>query len=256
MSVIPHRISRLGWRRQLPDIRDHVFSVPRVSELPRHINLSATIGPVWDQGDAGSCTGNGIAAAIKYDRVKSGETPDFVPSRLMLYYDGRAIEGTQDSDAGASIRDVVKAAAAQGVCPESNWPYDLNNLTTRPSRSAYDAGATHRVTGYQSLAQNLDSMKATLASGFVFVFGFTVYQNFMTSQMANLGLMSMPSGRTEGGHCVCAVGYNSRNYIMCRNSWGPDWGDRDFPGHFWMPAAYIINPNLAADFWVINAVLA
>ncbi len=258
MSATPHRIACLGWRRQLPDIRDQVFTVPRVTALPSHVNLSAKIGPVWDQGEAGSCTGNGTAAAIKYDRVKAGEAPDFVPSRLMLYYDGRLIEGTQHTDAGASIRDVVKAAATTGVCPETDWPYNLNALTVRPLSTAYAAAAAHKVTSYQALQQSLTAMKQTLAAGYVFVFGFTVYSSFMTERMATTGMMWLPQpgDRAEGGHCVCAVGYNSHNpsYIMCRNSWGHDWGDPDYPGHFWMPASYITNPNLASDFWVIRTV--
>jgi C1A family cysteine protease len=254
-TATPHQIKRMGWRRQLPDVRDHVFSA-YVTTLPAHVDLHAMIGPVWDQGEAGSCTGNGTAAAIKYDRVKSGETPDFVPSRLLLYYDGRQIEGTQGTDAGAAIRDVVKAAATSGVCPETDWPYDLNALTTQPSTEAYAAASPYKVSSYQALQQNLSTMKSTLAAGYVFVFGFTVYSSFMTDRMATTGLMWLPQSgdRAEGGHCVCAVGYNSKNYIMCRNSWGTGWGDPDYPGHFWMPASYITNPNLASDFWVVQTI--
>jgi C1A family cysteine protease len=249
----PRRIAGFGWKRQLPDIRDHVFSVPRVAALPRHVDNHTLIGPVWDQGQAGSCTGHGTAAAIKYDHVKAGQVPRlYSPSRLMLYYDGRLIEGSEGSDAGANIRDVVAAAAAQGVCDEALWSYDLSILTIPPNAAAVADAAKHKVTNYAALAQDINAIKQTLASGYVFVFGFTVYQSFDSAQ--NGGLMLMPSGSVLGGHCVCAVGYNSKNYIMCRNSWGPGWGDPDYPGHFWMPANYITNPNLCSDFWIIRAI--
>lgn len=255
-DLIPRRIAGLGWKPQLPDIRDrdYAFQVPRAAVLPTHKDLHAIIGPVYDQGNAGSCTGNGVAGAIAYDRAKAGETPLFTPSRLMLYYDGRVIEGSAGSDAGANIRDVVKAAATLGACDEKLWSYDLSILTIKPNAAALADGAKHKVTAYQSLTQDINAMKQTLAAGFCFVFGFTVYSSFMTSRMATTGLMWLPQSgdRAVGGHCVLAVGYNSKGYIMCRNSWGADWGDPDTPGHFWMPASYITNQNLASDFWVVR----
>ena len=54
--------------------------------------------PVYDQGQLGSCTGNAIAGAVQFDREKQKLKPDFVPSRLFIYYGERVIEGTVDSD--------------------------------------------------------------------------------------------------------------------------------------------------------------
>jgi C1A family cysteine protease len=55
-----------------------------------------------------------------------------------------------------------------------------------------------------------------------------------------------------GGHAVMCVGYdNAKGLFKIRNSWGADPGDG---GYFYMPYAYVTDPNLAADIWVINAV--
>jgi C1A family cysteine protease len=35
------------------------------------------------------------------------------------------------------------------------------------------------------------------------------------------------------------------------NSWGTGWG---LKGFFALPYAYVTNPNLASDLWVVNAV--
>jgi C1A family cysteine protease len=212
--------------------------------------------PVWDQGNAGSCTGHGSAAAIAYDRAKDGESPPFTPSRLMLYYDGRAYEGSTSHDAGAMIRDVVKGAANMGVCDENYWPYQLSRLTTQPSSAAYAQAAKHKVSAYYAVSQDINTLKATIAAGYVVVFGFTVYSNFESSAVDHTGLIPMPAGNNIGGHCVCLCGYSSRNYFLFRNSWGTSWGDPDFPGYGWMPAAYVTNPNLASDFWVVKTIAA
>ena len=49
---------------------------------------------------------------------------DFMPSRLFIYYNERAVEGTIASDSGAMIRDGIKSVAKLGVCDETVWPYD------------------------------------------------------------------------------------------------------------------------------------
>ena len=61
-------------------------------------------------------TGNAIAAAIEFDLLKQ-KLPDFMPSRLFIYYNEREIEGTINEDSGAMIRDGIKSVNKQGVCP-------------------------------------------------------------------------------------------------------------------------------------------
>ena len=61
-------------------------------------------------------------------------------------------------------------------------------------------------------------MKAVLAAGFPFVFGFTVYESFESDAVAKSGMVEMP-GETEsvvGGHAVMAVGYDDCGR---RDSW-------------------------------------
>ena len=222
--------------------------------MPTHTTAAVHLmPPVYDQGRAGSCTGNATAGALAYDWRRQGNAP-FLPSRLMLYYDGRALEGTQDHDSGAAIRDVVRGSASPRVCDEAAWPYDLANLNVRPSQAAYGS-IHHRAAVYEALpSQDIETIKQVIAAGYVVVFGFTVFASFMTAQVARTGLVPMPSGNVEGGHAVVACGYNSRDYVLFRNSWGTGWGDPDIPGYGWMPSAMISNPDMAADFWIIQTV--
>src|SRR5215472_16166590 len=93
--AMSRRMRGLGWVRDLPDPRDRMYSAPLglLQQLPPSADLRSQCPPVYDQGRIGSCTANAIAGAIQFDRRKSGENPDFVPSRLFIYYNERAMEG-------------------------------------------------------------------------------------------------------------------------------------------------------------------
>jgi C1A family cysteine protease len=201
----------------------------------------------------GSCTANAIGGAIEFDRMKQS-LDDFVPSRLFIYYNERVIEGTVNADSGAQIRDGIKSVASLGVCPEPEWPYDITKFTQKPPAQAYTDAATDRAVSYQSLVQDLNQMKGCLASGYPFVFGFTVYESFENATVAQSGHAPMPapSERAIGGHAVMAVGYEDANqWFVVRNSWGPKWG---LAGYFTLPFAYLIQSGLSSDFWTIRIV--
>jgi C1A family cysteine protease len=201
----------------------------------------------------GSCTANAIGAAIEFDRLKQ-KLSDFVPSRLFIYYNERVIEGTVSSDSGAQIRDGIKTVASLGVCPEPDWPYDITKFTQKPPAKAYADAVADRAVSYQSLVQDVNQMKGCLASGYPFVFGFTVYESFESAAVASSGNAPMPapSERAIGGHAVVAVGYEDANqWFVVRNSWGTNWG---LSGYFTMPYAYLIQTGLASDFWTIRIV--
>src|SRR5258708_29232337 len=115
---------RFGWIPDRPDHRDFGYAAPGsvLRKLPLKVDLRPQCPRVYDQKQLGSCTANAIAGAIEFDRMKQGEAA-FVPSRLFIYYNERAIEGTILSDSGAAIRDGVKSVANQRDCPETEWPY-------------------------------------------------------------------------------------------------------------------------------------
>jgi C1A family cysteine protease len=53
-----------------------------------------------------------------------------------------------------------------------------------------------------------------------------------------------------GGHAVLGVGYSDKQKrFIVRNSWGTGWGKQ---GYFTIPYAYLANPDLADDFWVVH----
>ena len=255
-SIRIRKTKRYGWIPDIPDQRDYLYAAPPafLRALPPKVDLRKKCPPVYDQGQLGSCTANAIAGAVEFDQMKEQLPQVFLPSRLFIYYNERVIEGTIDTDSGAMLRDGIKTVAKQGACPEPMWPYLINRFKTKPSTACYTEAAKHTAVSYQRLVQSLTQMQGCLASGYPFVFGFTVYESFETDAVARTGHVPMPeSGEVVlGGHAVCAVGYDmAQRWFLCRNSWGIKWGMK---GYFTIPFAYLTDSDLSADFWTIRVV--
>jgi|ERR1035438_2359758 C1A family cysteine protease len=261
------RIHHYGWKPDLPDHRDLTYAVPHATAtaLPSKIDLRPTCPPVYDQGQLGSCTANAIAGAIEFDQKKQAK-PEFTPSRLFIYYNERVMESSSPTvDGGAQIRDGVKSVASLGVCKETSWPYDDTNtdpapcttckFAQKPTAACFTEALQYKITAYQRLnSAVLNTLKGCLASGYPFVFGFTVYESFESQAVAKSGIVPMPAPKEKmvGGHAVLAVGYDdSTSQFIVRNSWGVGWG---LQGYCMMPYSYLINGQLADDFWTIQTV--
>ncbi len=255
----PRRTRGFGWVPDLPDHRDFLYAAPTpvLHTIPAKVDLRPGCPPVYDQGDLGSCTANAIAGAIEFDQKKESQTypTPFAPSRLFIYYNERTIEGTVAQDSGAQIRDGIKSVATLGACPEDkDWPYDITKFADAPPAGAFADAASYKIKTYQRLIQDLNTMKGCLASGYPFVFGFTAYNSLQTPAVQQTGQIPMPTTQDQviGGHAIVAVGYDdaTRTFTI-RNSWGAGWGDA---GYGYMPYSYLLERNLASDFWTIRSV--
>ncbi|MBX7046971.1 MAG: C1 family peptidase [Ignavibacteria bacterium] len=252
------QIKGFGWKPDLPDFRDFGYAAPAalIKKLPSKVDLRNRCPKVYKQGDLGSCTANAIAAAIEFELIKQN-SPDFMPSRLFIYYNERVIENTIDIDNGAYIRDGIKSVNKQGVCPEPMWPYIISEFTKKPFFECYQNAKKHLVTSYKRISRNLSQLKGCLAEGYPFIFGFAVYESFKSDKVKKTGIVNIPDVNKEslqGGHAVLAVGYDdsSKRFIV-RNSWGEKWGQK---GYFTMPYDYLLHENLSDDFWTINLMMS
>jgi len=228
--------------------------MPALRELPPRIDLRPECPPVLRQGDLGSCTANAIANAHLFDQMKQGAARPFLPSRLFIYYNERVMEHTINEDSGAMLRDGIKSIAKHGVCTEKAWPYVVARFAKRPGASCYTGALQHQAVSYQRLRQNITQMRGCLASGYPFVFGFTVYEGFVSDAVAENGvaMLPQPGERVIGGHAVMAVGYDdTRQRFLAMISWGDAWGKSGF---FTMPYVYLTDQDLAADFWTVRVV--
>ena len=248
---------------------------------------------IFDQGQLGSCTANSLSGADyilavqeveaqvagqqTLDAIKSAVQPG---SRLMIYYDERAKEGTITQDAGASIGDGLLSLTTQGVCPETMWPYsDVTTgtnppFTQQPSAEAYAAALNNRVLsdathdsidptqGTQS--DLLTAVKSYLVQKQPLSMGILLYPEFESDPVASTGIVPMPANTDPsaqiGGHAVLAVGYDdtkdmgngNTGAVIFANSWNVTWGDKGF---FYLPYNYFNPTNGWVDeIWALGKV--
>jgi C1A family cysteine protease len=248
---------RYGWTPDLPDARDKKYEKSAKSvSLPALIDMRLLDSPIQDQGQEGSCTANAWTGHMQFlenkDKIpqRYGASVVYL-SRQFLYYNERVIEETVNQDSGAQLRDGAQSLSTQGICREVLWSYSPSHLFATPPLNCYQDALNRLITNYLSIS-TLDGMKNCLASGYPFVFGFTVYDSFESDQVAATGVVPMPGPNESvlGGHAVMALGYDdSSQRFLCRNSWGKNWG---MAGYFTIPYEYLTNADLASDMWTIR----
>jgi C1A family cysteine protease len=241
------------WYGCIPDVLDHrdlMFAAPPDAPAPAMVDLRPWLCPVMDQGPLGSCTANAVTGAARYHIIRRGTTYDFDMSRLQLYYDSRALEGTIRSDSGAQIRDVIKTLAAKGCGHEELWPYDVSRYSDTPPQEVYDDAVQYEALTYKRVSVSASGIKSALAAGHPVIIGISIYESFESVGSDGMVPMPAPSEMLMGGHALLVAGYGQKpGYFTVRNSWGADWGDG---GNCYMPQDYLGSWTYGADYWALD----
>lgn len=246
---------KLNWKKGPKDERDfkstrHLTS-PKI--LPQEFELDRQI-PIYNQFSIGSCTANSACSCFRYEVAQLQNNFDFEPSRLFQYYNSRLLQGWENEDSGAYIRDAFKSMNKYGLALEKTWPYVVEDFARKPSNEAYQEGLKNVTVKYATVPQTEQHLKETLVSGAAISFGFNVYQSFYGSWHNTTGMMPIPkkSERLLGGHAVTLIGFSdAKKAFLVQNSWGEDWG---LKGKYWMPYSFVINSVECDDFWCIEEV--
>ncbi|WP_311775422.1 C1 family peptidase, partial [Nostoc sp. UCD120] len=231
--------------------------------MPEFVDLTFWCSPIEDQGSLDSCTAHAGVALMEYFEKRSFDR--YVDaSRLFLYKATRNLMHRQ-GDAGASLRETIKAMALFGVPPEEYWPYIEDKFDEEPTPFCYSFGQSYQALKYFRLNPLgttedilLFRIKAALAAGFPCAFGFTMYYSIEDLNPSGYIPYPVKNDKVKGGHAVVAVGYNdhkvienadgsrrSQGALLIRNSWGSDWGEG---GYGWLPYDYVLE-GLTNDWW-------
>jgi C1A family cysteine protease len=250
--------------------------------LPAKAATSQFMGPIRNQGNEGSCTGQMKAevrdllyrAQYQWEANKSVSPADFESSAEFSYLANLIYDGDLGTDAGSTIHASFITLNSQGVCLDSQMPYSDSQYSKAPTSAEYADALVYKPGAYHSLP-DLPTMKACIASGYSFGFGINVYSSF-EGTWPESGFMPMPDLNNEqllGGHAQHGMDYNDTiqfpdgnvGGIFVQNSWGtPDiWpqgisaAGRTDGGCYWMPYAYFTgsdpsNGPYVSDCWMIH----
>lgn len=250
-----------GYIRDLPDHRDYIyneeFALTRTTELPLKVGRTLPY-PALNQGELGACTAHGTAGA-KLAEQGLQKLPIVTPSRLFIYYQERAREGTlNEGDTGAQVRDGIKVLA-NGTPDEKYWAYDIAKFQDKPPAAAYENRDEKALQYHRVILDNkLQAIRSALVERPV-VLGFSVPERFEDPSW-NPTTTPLPTPTDAegfvGGHCVLAYDFDwtlstfSIPVVKIRNSWSPEWGDQ---GDFWFDARWFLpSVGLVSDLWVVS----
>jgi hypothetical protein len=260
-----------GWKPDTFDPND--FPLSKVVHRKAIAAIQSATPQIWldpsclsktrDQGQQGSCTGQGTVGALEWS-YRCHRKKDLALSPADAYLGGRILEASIKEDAGAEIRDVIKAAANEGVCLNKYMPYSEAKLAqTRTKASVRNAKAHQVGVGYFRCDDNgsnpetvVDNMIRGLDSKMPIVGGYSWLSCLDTDQFENTGVMPAPFGRLEGGHCnwCCGVDIPARMFLW-QNSYGDKYGAKHpvsgQGGFILMPFTWVL-ARACDDNWAIR----
>lgn len=241
-------------KRDKKDARDLMLLLEPV-KLPDSISQRSNLPEPYDQESLGACTAHAGAADYDYELHKLGYKFIY-PSRIFIYHNELKSDGDVNHDNGSTGRTLMSVICSLGVCPESEWPYDITKFSVTPPQKCYEDALKYQGLQYMRVATSITAVQQALAQGYCICLGIAVFDSFESEEVSNTGIVPMPTIHETalGGHEVLICGYkkiNGKLYFEVRNSWGSDWGDG---GYFWLPAEYITDSRLTYDMWALQKV--
>ncbi|MCC7491134.1 MAG: C1 family peptidase [Fimbriimonadaceae bacterium] len=203
-------------------------------------NTSASLPPVGNQGQLGSCTAWAIGyglATVEQQRQRrwgAGEAAH-QGSPAFLYALCLRAEGNPCND-GTQLTTAMDILVKQGCSSLKVVPYSDAGCTTAPKTTDQ---ANFRLRSYKSIdPKNRLALQQELTKGRTIAFGAQLDNDFDSPNGAVVyhgSGVPMREGAQHAAHAMLLVGYDdTRQAYRVLNSWGPNWGDG---GYLWLAYA-------------------
>ena len=245
-------------RKDAFDARDHL-AARSLSTLPPSASMLSALGPVRDQGQSGSCTGQSGAGWLDWlytaftaaFPTKVSGTVEF--SALFLYAMERMKNGTFPADDGSDSRTLFQVLNQTGLCLDTQDPFVDTAIAAVPKPAMSIAAAPFKIGAYHRVLfdAGLATARSVLASGYCRTIGIPVYQAIQSDEVAETGILPIPGPNETpvGGHELLVYGYeDAKAWELVRNSWGASWG---LAGNLMIPYGYYdaVGGNDTCDSW-------
>jgi C1A family cysteine protease len=191
----------------------------------RNVGGQNFITSVKDQGSCGSCVAFGSVATLEGTLRRQFNDPsravDF--SEAHLFYCIARSQG-RNCDNGWWCDKGLDALKTDGVVDEACYPYMAGNQNCTNLCADWQNRLT-KISGWRTIT-SVGEMKQWISTRGPLSCAFTVYDDFFSYRS---GVYRHVSGPLVAGHCVSCIGYNDTGrYWICKNSWGPNWGEGGF----------------------------
>ena len=253
------QLKLLGHVFEPPAIEEtRIINLPQIENLPEKFdwrdNNGNWVTPVTNQLDCGSCWDFSAVAQVEaWWKIQNGD-PNVnidLSEQFVLSCSGGTCEGWSIFGALEFIKDT-------GVPLESCMPYQADDKIPCDSacadwqNEAVDIPGWGFVTLDEAIIENIKSAiyLHPLSASYI------VYEDFMAYTG---GVYEHVWGDVLAGHAILIVGWDDENECwICKNSWGPDWGEKGYFRIKWgdsdigqySPFVYdesIVTPSLAID---------
>lgn len=216
----------------------------------KDVDLRPYSSPRHNQTTTSSCVANALIKALEIKKImKFGHQNHADLSILNLYWGARSLMFPKetDKDEGTYISLGCDALRKFGVCRESMFPFDKNNIFSTPPVMATREAYINKIKSHFKITskgdQRLKDIILNLNAGNPIVFGTKVGDQWFdyNKNSSAIGIEK----DSVGGHAIVCVGYLNGNFII-ENSWGT-WGHNGFA--FVKPE--VLEGNDSSDFWTI-----
>ena len=221
------------------------YTLSTLPARPLVNNRSLYQKQVLNQWVIGACSAFASTQARMAAYVLGGGTYEELAEEAD-YFDERLLNGTPNSDSGATMAEAITVFETKGGMPEAD-----DNWANNPGQNYLDAPpddwqAKFKLKPEQVLyiGNDLAMLKDAINRGLPVMTGLEVFAELESPTCAQSGVLAMPANPNApiGGHMVNVIGYDdSQQAILCLNQWGREWGIKapaSLHGCFWMPYAY------------------
>jgi hypothetical protein len=226
----------------------------------RNVSGNNFITSIKDQGGCGSCVAFGTTATVEgtFQVARGNSNTGIDLSEAQLFYCGCG----NCCNLGWWPDNALNYYANTGVADEACFPYTAGdqscNVCSDWQSRVLQITAWHNIT-------STDDMKTWISTNGPLSACFTVYNDFFSYAG---GIYSHVQGDCAGGHCISIVGYDDNAACwICKNSWGPGWGESGFfriaYGQGFYPDSISSagcgtgsSPPIDANMWAVDAFVA
>ncbi|HDP68306.1 MAG TPA: T9SS type A sorting domain-containing protein [Candidatus Marinimicrobia bacterium] len=221
----------LGHSMEKPPFAEMLYiDLSRPKSFPVSIDWRNNDGnwvtPVRNQGNCGSCWDFSACAQVEsWWKIHNADLDSMPNLSEQFILSCHFTDGCNGGHIGYALDFIM----TDGVPSESCLPYqevDDSSLCDTKCADWESQLMTIPAWGYVTLEEGIiDNIKAAVLRHPVSA-SFTVYADFYAYSG---GVYEHVYGAEEGGHAILIVGWDDElSCWICKNSWGPDWGDNGY----------------------------